>query len=225
MWTWPVLKINGKGPFKSITLAKSDDVYIGETVIAMGNPFGLSSSVSRGVLSAIERRLREGRIEIPHILQTDAAINPGNSGGPLVNLDAELIGINTAMHAGAENIAFAVPIRTVKDFLLQVVGQPLVAPARTGLSVQEADEDETLTVTDVQPGSPAHKAGLAKGDKILEINGRDADDPAAFFVAHLGLPPSGKIPVKVTRDGAEPSRKRSLSRKCSPKSCLRNVSD
>ncbi len=181
-----ILKLNPKQPrkFRAVRFAKDDDLLLGETVVALGNPFGLGGSVARGILSSKSRRPVDSvatgeRLDIADWLQTDAAINPGNSGGPLVNLRGELIGLNVAVlrpDIGAQGIGFAIPIRRVNQALSEtLVGESVDhywfgARLKPGL--------RPLTVQSIQPGSPAATAGLRAGDAILAVN----DNPAGSII-------------------------------------------
>jgi len=164
--------------FKSVRLAREDDLLLGETVIALGNPFGLGGSVSRGILSSKSRRKSESvpdgtPLQIADWLQTDAAINPGNSGGPLVNLRGELIGLNVAIlpaHTGAQGIGFAVPIKRVNEALAETLSGDSIAGLWFGARLQPGQRP--LTVRSIQSGSPAATAGLKAGDVVMRIDGR-----------------------------------------------------
>lgn len=161
--------------FVAIRFAIPGDMLLGETVIAVGNPFGLGQSVTEGVLSATGRQFSHGdEVLFKDILQTDAAINPGNSGGPLINMDGELIGINLAMRRGAQNIGFAIPVERVEGVLSH-----WLIPSRFGLSScglipgtrKEANRRVQVIVQQILPDTPAAAAPIAQGDVILEMNG------------------------------------------------------
>ncbi len=159
--------------FAAVRFAKDDDLLLGETVLALGNPFGLEGSVSRGILSSKSRLgpKESDQLEIPNWLQTDASINPGNSGGPLVNLRGELIGLNVAILSGAQGIGFAIPIKQVSEalsgiFTPETSGHGLWFGARVRVG------SNPLTIIAVQPDSPAAKAGLKPGDSVLKVNGK-----------------------------------------------------
>jgi serine protease Do len=163
--------------FKAIQFAREDDLLLGETVLALGNPFGLGGSVSRGILSSKSRVLpKEGEpLNIANWLQTDAPINLGNSGGPLVNVRGELIGINVAVLGEvngqqAQGIGFAIPIRRVLEALSNIFPTEFVKGYWFGARVKVGTTP--LVITSVQPQSPAGKAGLKPGDAILEVNGK-----------------------------------------------------
>jgi S1-C subfamily serine protease len=169
--------------FHAIKLAREDDLLLGETVLALGNPFGLGGSVTRGILSSKTRIMpKEGaQLYIQNWLQTDAPINPGNSGGPLVNLRGELIGINVAVlneYEGqpAQGIGFAIPIRLVEEALSQILPTEYVKSFWFGARVKVGTSP--LVVGNVQSESPAGRAGLKAGDIILSVNGKE---PKSFI--------------------------------------------
>lgn len=170
-----VLKIIPKKPgekFKAIEFANDDDLLLGETVIALGNPFGLGESVSKGILSSKSRtEPKENEdLSMANWLQTDALINPGNSGGPLVDLRGQLIGVNVAILQGAQGIGFAIPIKEVREALSEIF-TPETGSRWFGARVGAATP---LVVQAVETGSPASVAGLQKGDTILAVNGQPA---------------------------------------------------
>ncbi|MBI5384682.1 MAG: trypsin-like peptidase domain-containing protein [Verrucomicrobia bacterium] len=173
-----LLKIKTTKPekFSAIKFAADDDLLLGETVLALGNPFGLGGSVTRGILSSKTRRPpRENQaLEVEDWLQTDAAINPGNSGGPLINLRGELIGVNVAVYQEGQGIGFAIPAKRVSSALAEMYspenppagGEPMWFGARVRPGALP------LIVASVQAESPAAKAGLRAGDQVLHINHR-----------------------------------------------------
>jgi S1-C subfamily serine protease len=174
-----VLKIEPKQPLTSIELAADGDLMLGETVIALGDPYGLENTISRGVLSAKNRKATwEGEVVFEDMLQTDAAINPGNSGGALINLDGQLIGINTAMMAEAQSIGFAIPVKRVRQILSE-----LLSPEKSKgvwFGAQVAAQSGRLTVAAVQKGSPAERADLRVGDEIATLDGDAVRDVVDF---------------------------------------------
>lgn len=157
--------------FRVIKFAADDDLLLGETVIALGNPFGLGGSVSKGILSSKSRRppMENEPLEIEDWLQTDAAINPGNSGGPLVNLRGELIGVNVAVFREGQGIGFAIPIRRVSAALAEIYSPEVLRSFWFGARVKPGASP--LTIVSVQPESPAAKADLRKGDQVVQVNG------------------------------------------------------
>jgi serine protease Do len=168
-----LLKLLGK-PGEKYTAAKfaaDDDLLLGETVLALGNPFGLGGSVSRGILSAKNRRMTssEGEpLDVQDWLQTDASINPGNSGGPLINLRAEVIGINVAVYQKGQGIGFAIPVKQVSGALAHIFTPVLVEQLWFGARLKAGSPP--LKIIEVNPKSPAEKAGLKPGDVIVAIN-------------------------------------------------------
>jgi S1-C subfamily serine protease len=202
-----LLKLNAQPgeKFKAIQLAREDDLLLGETVLALGNPFGLGGSVSRGILSSKSRVLpKEGEpLDIPNWLQIDAPINVGNSGGPLVNLRGELIGINVAvlgqvMGQQAQGIGFAIPIRRVLEALSDIFPTEFVKTYWFGARVKVGATP--LVIASVQPESPAGKAGLKAGDAILQVNGKA---PRSFIdFSELLAAGAGADETLVVRRGA-----------------------
>ena len=189
-----LLKLNARPgeKFRAIQLAHEDDLLLGETVLALGNPFGLGGSVSRGILSSKSRIVpKEGEpLDIPNWLQTDAPINLGNSGGPLVNLRGELIGINVAVlneveGQRAQGIGFAIPIRRVLEALSDIFPTEFVKAYWFGARVKVGTTP--LVITTVQAQSPAGKAGLKVGDAILQVNGK----PPKSFIEFTDLLAAG----------------------------------
>ncbi len=167
-----VLSVEPKG-LRAAALGKTSDLMIGETVIAIGNPFGLSNTVTTGIVSAVQRTVQgESGRDYTDFLQTDAAINPGNSGGALANILGELIGINTAIVGGANTIGFAIPIERVRRIVGDLLNFGEVAPVWIGLRGATVLDDDRpsargkgLRVRSVWPGSPAAEAGLEDGGR------------------------------------------------------------
>ncbi len=156
--------------FRAIKFAPDDDLLLGETVIALGNPFGLGGSVSRGILSSKNRRppVEDEPLSFQDWLQTDAAINPGNSGGPLINLRGELIGVNNARGQGP-GIGFAIPTKQIASALSEMLSPESTDSLWFGARIKSGTEP--LQIAAVQSGSPADKAGLRVGQVILQVNG------------------------------------------------------
>jgi len=170
-----IIKIQSDRPFPSLPMGRSDDLMPGETVIAIGNPFGYENSVTTGVLSATRREVRvptqKGELVYNDLIQTTALINPGNSGGPLINLDGELIGINTAIRADAQGIGFAIPVDRVKAVMATLFNFEKVKNLWFGADVAKRDGRlPGIVVKDVDARSPAQKAGLRQGDVILQVD-------------------------------------------------------
>lgn len=170
-----ILKIESPGPLDCVRMGTSSDLMIGETVIALGNPFGLENSVTTGVLSAKNRKIsfrgEDGISESKGLIQTDALINPGNSGGPLVNINGELIGINTAIVNQAQGIGFAIPVDEVKKTLSDLFSFREIKRIWLGIEVEESgDRKNGVLVTKVEKESPADNAGIKERDLILEMD-------------------------------------------------------
>ena len=207
-----VLKIETGSQLPAITMGRSNDLMIGETVIAIGNPFGLSHTVTTGVISALNRSVRTESHVYHNFIQIDASINPGNSGGPLLNINGELIGINTAIYSGAEGIGFAIPIDRAKMIVTNLIDYGRVHTAWLGITVQDLSEDlvnyfrlpvsSGALITEVITGSPARKGGLKSKDIITELNknkvtsSRDYYDQLSQYTAneviHLVIFRNGK---------------------------------
>jgi len=164
----------------------SENMKEGSWVIAIGNPFGFSNTVTVGVISAKGRQLPDENVLLDDLIQTDAAINPGNSGGALVNSRGEVIGINVAMRPGAQGIAFAIPIETVREVVEQLLRHQPVRRPILGISYEMLTEEErrrlnisverVLRVREVMSNFPAARVGLRQGDLIVAINGQPVKD-------------------------------------------------
>lgn len=174
-----VLKIKTDQALPAIQMGNSDDIMIGESVIAIGNPFGFSHTVTTGVISAVNRSIKTSDREFHKFIQTDASINPGNSGGPLLNINGELIGINTAIYAQAQGIGFAIPINRAKRIISDLINFGTVIKPWTGMTVQTIDSTLAsylnishigVMVKSVDKDGPAEKSGIQKGDIILSID-------------------------------------------------------
>jgi S1-C subfamily serine protease len=182
-----LLKLRAKPgeKFKAIKFAPDDDLLLGETVLALGNPFGLGGSVTKGILSSKNRRPATGNepLKVDDWLQTDAAINPGNSGGPLVNLRGELIGLNVAVYREEHGergmgVGFSIPVKQVAAALSQFFTPEVTHSLWFGAQLKAGSGP--LEVATVQPGSPAAHAGLRAGDRVLQVNGQATPGLIAF---------------------------------------------
>jgi len=185
-----VLRIASDNSLPSVSMGDSSGIMIGETVIAIGNPFGFSHTVTTGVISAVNRSVRTEDRLFHDFIQIDASINPGNSGGPLLNINGELIGINTAIYAKAQGIGFAIPINKAKRIINDLIRYGEVVPAWIGAVVQDLDEalaaylklesTRGVLVKAIETKSPAQAAGLKEGDIILQIGGRPVSSRQAY---------------------------------------------
>jgi serine protease Do len=206
-----VLRIEA-GNLPTAPWADSDKLEVGEFVLAVGNPFGLTQTVTLGIVSALGRSA--GIAEYEDFIQTDAAINPGNSGGALVNVRGELVGINTAIYSqsgGNMGIGFAVPSNMAHSIMNQLVQHGKVVRGWLGVSIQELTpelatqygvpkETKGVLVSDVMDDSPAKKAGFERGDVILEFDGRSMDSPTQLRNAVAQTVVGKKVPVKFIRE-------------------------
>jgi len=195
-----------------LRLGDSDKLEVGEWVIAIGNPFGLSQTVTVGVVSA-KGRSRIGINDYEDFIQTDAAINPGNSGGPLVNIHGEAVGMNTAIFSrsgGYMGIGFAIPINMAKAIKDQLLKKGKVTRGWLGVVIQDIDEElaksfglektEGVLIAEVSEGSPAEKAGLKQGDIILRLNGKKVDDLGELRNKIALTAPGTKVKLEVLRE-------------------------
>lgn len=200
-----LLKLRAKPgeKFKAISFAPDDDLLLGETVLALGNPFGLGGAVTRGILSSKNRRPSTGNepLNVEDWLQTDAAINPGNSGGPLVNLKGQLIGLNVAVYREQDGtrgmgVGFSIPVKQISATLGKFFSPELTDSLWFGAQLRGVTG--TPEITDVQPGSPAALAGLRPGDHLLQVNGAPAE--GLMGAHHLLLAdPAREIKLLVVR--------------------------
>ncbi|MGO9620707.1 MAG: DegQ family serine endoprotease [Desulfobaccales bacterium] len=194
-----------------LKLGDSDAVRVGDWVMAVGNPFGLSNTFTQGIISAKGRVIGAGPYD--NFLQTDASINPGNSGGPLLNLQGEVVGINTAILASGQGIGFATPSSMATWVIPQLKAKGKVTRGMLGVEVQTVTpelaksfgmaEAKGALVAEVNAGSPAEKAGIKQGDIILEFNGHPIGEMNDLPRLVADTPPGTKVSVKVLRDGKE----------------------
>ncbi len=207
-----VIKIDAEG-LPAIKIGDSDSLKVGEVVIAIGNPFGLSHTITMGIVSAVGRS-RVGIADYEDFIQTDAAINPGNSGGALVNSRGELVGINTAIFStsgGYMGIGFAIPSNMAKSVMQSIVKYGKVIRGWLGVTIQRLTpelakhfnikEESGALVTDVMKDSPAAKAGFKRGDLIVEFMGRPVKDEINLRNMVANTPPGTVAEVKVIRKG------------------------
>ncbi len=207
-----LLRIDAGRPLKYLALGDSDTLRSGDWVMAIGDPFGLDKTVTVGVVSAKGRQINiSGEPSFENFIQTDAAINFGNSGGPLLNVRGEVIGINSAINWGAENIGFAVPVNTLKQVLPQLRKTGEVTRGYLGIMINDVDYDvaeafgldkpQGVLVNQVVAGQPADKAGLTHGDIILQVDGQPIKDTRYLidYVSNKG--PGGSVSLDVLRNG------------------------
>ncbi len=214
-----VLKIDGKD-LPAITFGDSDQLEVGDVVLAIGNPFRVGRSVTMGIVSALGRKVDSSYrgYAIQNFIQTDAAINPGNSGGALVDAEGRLIGINTMIESsseGNEGIGFAVPINLARSVMDRLISGGKVTRGYLGIHMQDVDADlagqfnlssqNGALVDDVFPGTPADKAGIKPGDFVTEFNGKEINDGNNLQLAISECAPGSDAAVKLIRNGAEKS--------------------
>lgn len=207
-----VLHIDADG-LVPVRLGDNDDLRVGSWVAAVGNPFGLSSTMTAGIVSAVGRS-RVGLADYEDFIQTDAAINPGNSGGPLVNLAGEVVGINTAIFSksgGYMGIGFAIPINMAKSIVDSLIEDGFVERGFLGVVIQNLDQDlaesfefegtDGALVSDVPEDSPAAKAGLAPGDIIVRVGDKHIEDIDTLRLHIADTAPGTIVPIEIVRKG------------------------
>ncbi len=216
-----LLKIDANG-LPAVTLGDSDQLEVGDTVLATGNPFGIGLTVTHGIVSALGRG-GLGIEEYEDFIQTDAAINPGNSGGALLDSDGRLVGINTAILSrtgGSNGVGFAIPINYVRSIVEQLVSDGRVNRGFLGVTTQvlspelakQFEVEHGALVTDIMPESAAEKAGLQRGDIITRVNETEINDPRSLALAITRLAPDSEITLHYVRDGKKTTLKTKLGR-------------
>jgi len=207
-----VIKIDGKASLPAATLGNSDALRVGDWVMAIGNPFGLTNTVTTGVVSAKGRMIGAGPYD--DFIQTDASINPGNSGGPLFNIAGEVVGINTAIFSqsgGNIGIGFAIPVNLVKNLVPELETKGTVTRGWLGVSVQPVtpdlarsfgvDKEQGALVGDVVAQGPADKAGIKRGDVIVGYDGKKIEESSSLPALVASTPVGKTVPVEIMRDG------------------------
>jgi len=206
-----LVKIVGDSDLQPLKLGNSDDLKVGNWVVAVGSPFGLEQTVTAGIVSAKGRVIGSGPYD--NFIQTDASINPGNSGGPLINLQGEVVGINTAIVASGQGIGFAIPINMAKEIAPQLQKRGHVTRGLLGVAIQDVTpelakslglkESKGALVSQVVPGGPADKAGIEQGDVIVNFDGRTVGDSKDLPRIVASTPVGKTVTVTVLRDGKE----------------------
>lgn len=204
-----LLKIDAGADLPFLNLGNSDQIRVGNWVIAIGNPYGLDHTVTTGVISAKGRPITVQDRRYENLLQTDASINPGNSGGPLLNMRGEVIGINTAINAQAQGIGFAIPASTVLRVLQDMRNSENVIRPWIGVQVRPVDQEtarylgldraEGALVAEIIRGGPAEKAGLKQWDVIVELNGAAVKNADDLVNAVRGMQPGQTVEALVMR--------------------------
>ena len=206
-----LLKVDAKRDLPVLNFGNSDTAEVGEWVVAIGNPFGLSNSVTAGILSAKGRDIHAGPFD--NFLQTDASINPGNSGGPLINMAGEVIGINTAIVASGQGIGFAIPSNLASRIVEELKSGKKISRGWLGVTIQDVDENaaKALGLKDAQgaligsvlPDEPAAKAGLKAGDIIVRVGRDDIRNSTELLRSLADLKPGTDVKITVLRNGKE----------------------
>ena len=206
-----LLKIEPERPLPAVRMGSSSDIKVGEWVVAIGSPFGLSYSCTTGIISAQGRSLGHGPYD--DFIQTDASINPGNSGGPLFNLDGDVIGVNTAIIRNGQGIGFAVPVDLIKTIVPQLRERGYVQRGYIGAAIQEIDRplaeafevppSHGVLVGSVEVGGPANKAGLRPGDIITHVGASRVHHVQALLLAVAAVPPGKRAAIAFERAGTK----------------------
>jgi serine protease Do len=206
-----LVKIEPKETLTVASLGDSDQLRVGEWVVAVGNPFGLSNTVTKGIVSAKNRDIGAGPYD--DFIQTDAPINPGNSGGPLFNLKGEVVGINTAIVPNGQGIGFAVAVNMAKALIPQLESKGEVTRGYLGVNIQaitpelaksmNLKDTKGALVADVTKGSPADTAGIKRGDVIVSFDGKDVAEVNNLPILVAATPIEKAVPIKVLRNASE----------------------
>ncbi len=202
-----IVKIDGKNDFPAVRMGNSSDLLTGETVIAVGNPFGYAHTVTTGVLSAKDRSIRVSEdVVLRGLLQTDASINPGNSGGALLDINGKLIGICEAVRSQAEGIGFAISVDTVKSAMVGLLDFRRIRKTWLGVGLEPVRRVDTgervgLRIKELEAGGPAEKAGLRVMDVITSLSGEPMLDVAAFEIQVLEKNAGDILDFKILREG------------------------
>lgn len=190
-----VLKIKDKGPFPALTMGRSNDLMIGETVIAIGNPLGYEHTVTTGIVSAVNRELPVGGGAVYRdLIQTDTSINRGNSGGPLLNILGELIGLNTAIRSDAQNIGFAISVDTIRKLLPDILSLEQRRRIQIGLRLGWRDRVYVAEVS-----GPAEAAGVEVGDELVRVDGVPVRQDLDYYVHLLNVQPANGLVLELNR--------------------------
>ncbi len=209
-----IIKINPTESLPTMVMGSSEDLMLGETVLAIGNPYGYPFTVTRGIISSLHRKVEVNEtLEYDNVIQIDAAINPGNSGGPLLNIEGKMIGINAAIRQGAVCIAFAIPVDRVMEIAARLMEETTSQYCYHGLQLKPSTRNEengdsllyldrsghSLVVDSVEPGSPAEEAGIEPGDVLVDIEENAVDRELDFHRSILGHQANEQIALTVLR--------------------------
>ncbi|MGB7344693.1 MAG: trypsin-like peptidase domain-containing protein [Pirellulaceae bacterium] len=198
-----LIKVNTREPLPTIPRGTSEDLMVGETVIAIGNAYGYVHTCTTGIISALHRDVPVNETQdYLDLIQISAGINPGNSGGPLLNIKGDMIGVNVAVRVGAQQIAFTIPIDQVVEIVTEMIEQHNNSRLLTGLRTNGGPRDgDGVTVANVSASSPAAREGLKPGDRVVRVGSQPVDDRLDYSLALLNATPGETIPMSVERDG------------------------
>jgi serine protease Do len=226
-----LLKIESKKDLPFLTMGNSDELKIGQWVVAIGSPFGLERTVTAGIVSAKGRVIGSGPYD--DFIQTDASINPGNSGGPLLNMKGEVVGINTAIIASGTGIGFAIPVNLAEGIIAQLKSEGEVTRGWLGVAIQDLSKEmaeyyglkdrKGVLVADVFEGDPADKAGIQAKDIILEVNDEKIETSRQLTAMIAGLKVGDTAKVEVLRNGKEKTFSVKLAKRSDEKLANRGV--
>jgi serine protease Do len=219
-----LLRVDPADDLQQVELGESDNLRVGDWVVAIGNPFGLSQTVTVGIVSALSRTIGAGPYD--DFIQTDASINPGNSGGPLFDMNGRVIGINTAIHAEGHGIGFAIPISMASPLLDQIRSTGRVVRSHLGVMIQDVapelaramrlERPAGALVASVVAGSPAAQAGIQPGDVIVEFNGHDIEVSRNLPTQVARTRVGETVPVVVIRNGGRVTVRATLEERRTP---------
>ena len=220
-----LIKIEPSDKLVPLKMGNSDSLQVGTWVVAIGSPFGLEQTVTAGIVSAKGRTIGAGPYD--DFIQTDASINPGNSGGPLLNMNGEVVGINTAIVASGQGIGFAIPVNLARGIVDQLIKDGEVTRAWLGVAIQDVTpelaeyysvkDQKGVFVTEVYKGEPADKGGIKPSDIIIAVNGKTVSSTRGLSRTIASSPIGKEIPIAVVRDGKEKAVQVELSKRMDSK--------
>ena len=198
-----LIKVNSKRALPTIPRGTSEDLMVGETVIAIGNAYGYVHTCTQGIISALHRDVPVNETQdYLDLIQISAGINPGNSGGPLLNIKGDMIGVNVAVRVGAQQIAFTIPIDQVVEIVTEMIEQHNNGRLLTGLRTNGGPRDgDGVTIANVSASSSAAREGLKPGDRVVRVGSQPVDDRLDYSLALLHAKPGELIPLGIERDG------------------------
>jgi serine protease Do len=216
-----LIRIKGASDLVPLSMGDSDNLQVGSWVVAIGSPFGLEQTVTAGIVSAKGRTIGAGPYD--DFIQTDASINPGNSGGPLINMNGEVVGVNTAIVASGQGIGFAIPVNLAKGIVEQLKANGKVVRGWLGVGIQDLSDDlseyygvkdkKGVLVTQVYRGDPADKGGIKSKDIITAVDGKKVASSRELSREIANLPVGKKTEITILRDGSEKNVEVTLARR------------